>query len=426
MEFPAHLFALNNLANLYLTCKEHEPDLEVPIQLPPNLQFRKQFSQGLPDNVERRFGAAFGFSHASMRTTATSTYELLKNEIKILNTFSLTNKVPPDIRELIDRGLIMESLSLDEFKFLIQWRRALDTLMIWKELNSKLNPGACSKEDGYFDTSAAYFEKAAKFQDWITDHIEELAKLPDINFHHHELPIELFIPSLIGNLPCSTSSCWQEATCKKAASYVGSPTLDLERFKKKLMDGALSNSTTSCDALALKKISPTCGQIRTLHVQLKARNTLDVWMRLCDQLKLEIPNSVNCLTSLPKIEEAAKFQDWIEAHRMELCQLESLDLSGLNLFSLPEEIGKLTGLKRLSLSNNKVLIAIPKQISDLPLLEELDLSYTGLDDLSETLSKFRRLRKLKISGLDQMHIIIRLIKVHNFTYNPKNDFYEKK
>jgi len=52
--------------------------------------------------------------------------------------------------------------------------------------------------------------------------------------------------------------------------------------------------------------------------------------------------------------------------------LVEFDASNNNLFILPEDIGKLTNLKKLSLNNNK-LETLPKSIRQLRQLQILDL-----------------------------------------------------
>jgi internalin A len=73
-----------------------------------------------------------------------------------------------------------------------------------------------------------------------------------------------------------------------------------------------------------------------------------------------------------------------------------LDLSGLNINTLPESIGRLTALKSLNLSRNE-LATLPVCIGDLKALRGLDLRINRLTELPEWLGKLSSLQRLDLS-----------------------------
>jgi len=73
-------------------------------------------------------------------------------------------------------------------------------------------------------------------------------------------------------------------------------------------------------------------------------------------------------------EKARLIREWMEIHHDLLMQVDRLDLSGLYLYRIPPEIGKLTNLRDLDLSNND-LSELPWEIDQLVNLNVLDLSH---------------------------------------------------
>ena len=82
---------------------------------------------------------------------------------------------------------------------------------------------------------------------------------------------------------------------------------------------------------------------------------------------------------------------------------KELDLSGLGLEELPEEITQLTALTELDLSENR-LSELPGEIIQLTSLTELDLSENQLDELPSTIGQLTSLTYLNLSGnqLDEL------------------------
>lgn len=85
-----------------------------------------------------------------------------------------------------------------------------------------------------------------------------------------------------------------------------------------------------------------------------------------------------------------------EANRDQVQRLRHLDLSGLNLSTVPSELALFTGLTRLDLSHNR-LSQLPENIGNFSHLWKLDLSHNKLSELPETFGNLTRLRDLNLS-----------------------------
>ena len=83
----------------------------------------------------------------------------------------------------------------------------------------------------------------------------------------------------------------------------------------------------------------------------------------------------------------------IPAEIGKLTQLTSLNISNNEINQLPSEIGKLVNLKVLNASFNK-LTGLPNEIGNLLSLEELDLAFNKLKKLPETIGDLVNLRRL--------------------------------
>jgi hypothetical protein len=76
----------------------------------------------------------------------------------------------------------------------------------------------------------------------------------------------------------------------------------------------------------------------------------------------------------------------------------TLDLSGTNLFSVPQEVFSRRELIRLDLSDNALAGALPAEVRQLVLLEELDLSGNKFTGVPAEIGQLSRLVRLDLSG----------------------------
>ncbi len=74
------------------------------------------------------------------------------------------------------------------------------------------------------------------------------------------------------------------------------------------------------------------------------------------------------------------------------------------LTTLPKEIGNLTNLTNLSLSNNE-LVTLPKEIGNLTKLEILNLQDNQLTTLSHTIGNLKNLKSLNILNNTNLTIL---------------------
>jgi len=74
-----------------------------------------------------------------------------------------------------------------------------------------------------------------------------------------------------------------------------------------------------------------------------------------------------------------------------------LNLSGLALTTIPEELGQLANLQELNLSNNRISV-IPEELGQLANLQELDLSNNRISVIPEELGQLANLQELDLSN----------------------------
>jgi len=81
----------------------------------------------------------------------------------------------------------------------------------------------------------------------------------------------------------------------------------------------------------------------------------------------------------------------------QLVNLQRLDLNNNQLATLPEEIGQLVNLQRLNLNNNQ-LATLPKEIGQLVNLQELDLNNNQLATLPKEIGQLVNLQRLNLNN----------------------------
>lgn len=104
-----------------------------------------------------------------------------------------------------------------------------------------------------------------------------------------------------------------------------------------------------------------------------------------------------------------------------LKNLEKIDLSGMKIISIPDEIKDLKSLKYIDLSNNK-LVYVSEYVYDLPLLEELHIDNNNLNmNLRTSIPK--NIKKYSYSNQNKMmgNVAIDFIPQSSITYNLKGE-----
>jgi hypothetical protein len=111
----------------------------------------------------------------------------------------------------------------------------------------------------------------------------------------------------------------------------------------------------------------------------------------------EVPDSVRGLTTLTGLylytNRLTGLPDWLG----ELSGLQRLSVMNNQLERLPESLTQLTGLTTLGLSFN-TLRTVPEWLGDLPALTHLDLTVNGLSELPASLGRLTGLDSLVLAG----------------------------
>ena len=98
----------------------------------------------------------------------------------------------------------------------------------------------------------------------------------------------------------------------------------------------------------------------------------------------EIPSEIGNLTNLTRLYLSNNQLTTLPESIGNLSNLEELELNNNQLTMLPDSIGSISSLKWLYLSNNQ-LTTLPESIGNLSNLEELDLIYNQLSTLPESI-----------------------------------------
>ena len=110
-----------------------------------------------------------------------------------------------------------------------------------------------------------------------------------------------------------------------------------------------------------------------------------------------LPPEIGQLTGLRRLDLSDTQLTALPPEIGQLTGLQTLDLSHTQLTMLPPEIGRLTGLQTLDLSNTR-LTALPPEIGQLTGLQTLDLSHTQLTTLPPEIGRLTGLQTLDLSN----------------------------
>ena len=111
----------------------------------------------------------------------------------------------------------------------------------------------------------------------------------------------------------------------------------------------------------------------------------------------EVPEQVNQINDLVSLRWQSGRLAEIPRSVFRLTQLRNLDLTDNRLTVLPSDVAELGNLRQLSLAGNR-LQTLPPEIAQLGLLEELDVSNNHLHDLPEAILGLKKLRKLDLTS----------------------------
>ena len=197
------------------------------------------------------------------------------------------------------------------------------------------------------------------------------------NLYRQEAKISQFIPKVIaGHL--DANQCAQQVVQQTYCAVITKANafdiqrLDLER---------------TAPLLAINSI------IQRVDQRIEDDNLIQFFSRLMAQ----IPRNAGPILTGSSAEKAATIRSWMNNNPLLLCQVTSLDLSNLNLTTLPKEIGRLTSLQALSLTNNQ-LSTLPKEIYQLGNLQGLFLSDNMLSALPKEIGQLPSLQWLSLSN----------------------------
>ena len=110
-----------------------------------------------------------------------------------------------------------------------------------------------------------------------------------------------------------------------------------------------------------------------------------------------IPDSIFTKTALVNLNLGAEFAIYPPLSALPEMQIDN-NSSANHLKQLDDRIGNLTNLKYLNLCGNR-LIKLPKSIIKLTNLEELDLSLNHELDVSKEIDKLKKMKNLKVLNI---------------------------
>lgn len=142
------------------------------------------------------------------------------------------------------------------------------------------------------------------------------------------------------------------------------------------------------------KRKKTIANINELYLLTIRRNHEICWKILAELIHEKAPKGQS-IKKAPAYE--LQFQSWIQTKSWLKYNLQSLNLSHLNLTTLPDPIYHLSSLKILNLSKNRLQF-IDEKIKNLKKLRILQLAYNCLKKLPNSLSTLHKLKTLSIDN----------------------------
>lgn len=141
------------------------------------------------------------------------------------------------------------------------------------------------------------------------------------------------------------------------------------------------------------------GQILDLNSMSKApssvQDLMTFWKIIFGKIQGNSEDFFAGLNGSSPSEKIEAFSAWCMVNQEQLKQIVTLDLQGQNLWSLPKEIGFLTGLEMLTLDKNK-LTKLPIEIGYLENLKMLHISYNPGLEIPDSMSSLKKLEMLSL------------------------------
>ncbi len=225
------------------------------------------------------------------------------------------------------------------------------------------------------------------------------------------------------NVLSSSDSVW-----RFVAGSIGLPVLDIGvpycqqvlQFTRALQNSARATAGKDLDLFTMVRVErPTIADLNNLRRGLKARDIILVWDALVKEANsflvanLVGPNVSNLNTVEQIINKAEEFSGWFSANKATLRQIVKLNLDGLRLTSLPEEIGQLKELRELNLEDNQ-LIFLPDVFNDK--LETINLRNNQLSSIPSQIKNLPNLKKLLLQH-NPLSLASRMVTAFQNDYN---------
>ena len=163
--------------------------------------------------------------------------------------------------------------------------------------------------------------------------------------------------------------------------------------EKKQEDQKISQKKDGIDSK--KKASVSTQELRTKKVIDIEMGSNSDWLKISDVSYDNLKTRI-----IPKlIDQDAKLRMKPKNEAGETSVVTNLAITISNLQSLPPDISKLTGLKKLDLSLN-TFFALPTEVTTFKELEKLDMSFNRLNSLPSNISNLSKLTKLDLGSND--------------------------
>jgi len=154
-----------------------------------------------------------------------------------------------------------------------------------------------------------------------------------------------------------------------------------------------------------------------LKVQADAlrQDRLILWRQLGDAIGVGVFEELEALRDASGVDVAKAFLKWMKTHKDSLDGVEKFKADDLQLTSIPPEIGFLTNLRFLGLSQNKIK-ELPHSIGNLVKLEHLEVSSNQLTSLPDSIGELDNLDTLSLHYNDLKSLPDSLCNLLNLRY----------